>query len=276
MKTIQVVRGYPPSPFYFYCTGNRRQQALVRIISSKRMDDQKSRVKRKSKWPTIISLFVVGAIVASYFLFPGFQNSVNEGYRVLSSNDRERISDWVSRFGYWGPLVILLVMILQMFLFVIPSIVVMMVTILAYGPLWGSVITVAGILLASSLGYSVGAYLGPVVVKKMIGPGTERKLCGFMKDYGMWAVIIARINPLLSNDATSFVGGLLRMGYGRFIAGTFAGILPLTIGIAILGENFQRMTMVLVWVSVVSIVALGLYVVYDKKRKSPIEETAKE
>ncbi len=42
-----------------------------------------------------------------------------------------------------------------------------------------------------------------------------------MDDYGFWAIIVTRINPFLSNDAISFVGGLLRMGYWKFIGAIY-------------------------------------------------------
>lgn len=223
--------------------------------------------RKKSPWPSVISLLMIGAVLAAYFLLPGFGDFIREAYGVLTSNDQERISNWVAQFGFWGPLMILIVMIAQMFLFVIPSILVMIVTILAYGPLWGSVITVAGILIVSSMGYAFGAYLGPRIVRKLIGENTEGRMGRFVQDYGIWAVIIARINPFFSNDATSFVGGLLRMGYWRFIGATFAGILPLTIGIAILGENIDSLKAALLWASLASVVGLGVYIAIDVRRK---------
>lgn len=223
---------------------------------------------RSSKLPLIFSILIIASLFACYFFWPAFQAFVNEAYTVLSGNDEKKISAWVSQFGAWGPVLIFVAMVAQMFLFVIPSVVVMLVTILAYGPLWGSVITVTGILLVSSLGYAIGASLGPVTVGKLVGSSTQKKIGYYMQQYGVWAVIIARINPLFSNDTTSFVAGLLKMGYGRFIAGTFSGILPLTIGIAILGENFDQLKTALVWVSVFSVVALAVYIVLDKKRKN--------
>ncbi|WP_373055639.1 TVP38/TMEM64 family protein [Zunongwangia sp. H14] len=88
-----------------------------------------------------------------------------------------------------------------------------------------------------------------------------------MEDYGFWAVIIARVSPVLSNDATSFVAGLLRMGYWKFIAATLAGIIPLTGAIAYLGGNFQRLKSGLIWISAVSLVLLIIYIIYDRKKK---------
>lgn len=231
------------------------------------MTSVKEKDRKKRPWPFIISLLMIAAVWSAYFLLPGFRDFIREAYGVLTSNNQARISNWVAQFGLWGPLMILVVMVAQMFLFVIPSILVMIVTILAYGPVWGSVITVTGILIVSSLGYAVGAYLGPRIVRKLVDETSEKKMGRFVQDYGIWAVIIARINPFFSNDATSFVAGLLRMGYWRFIGGTFTGILPLTIGIAVLGENIESLKAALLWVSLVSVAGLGVYIAVDARRK---------
>lgn len=233
------------------------------------MNPEKSGQKKteQSKLPLYVSLFILAALVGSYFLIPSFQGFIDEAYQVLTSDDKERIANWVSQFGFWGPLLIIAAMLVQMILFVIPSALVMIVTILAYGPIWGSVLAILGVLIASSIGYYLGAYLGPVTVDKLIGNDTEKKIEKYVEKYGIWAVITARISPILSNDATSFVAGLLRMGYWRFIGATFAGIFPLTVALAYLGGNFQRLKTGLIWISVVSIIGLIIYIIYNQKKK---------
>ena len=154
-----------------------------------------------------------------------------------------------------------------MFLLVVPSPLVMVVSVLAYGPVWGSLISLAGIITASTLGYFIGKYLGPITVQKLIGHKTEIKIENYIEEYGFWTIIVARISPILSNDATSFVAGILKMGYFKFMGATLLGIIPLTILIAILGENIDRLKTGLIWVSVISFVALIGYIIYDKRKQ---------
>lgn len=220
---------------------------------------------KKSKAPLYISLAILAVILAAYFFIPQVKEFIDEAWEVLSSGEEERIEQWVSRFGYIGPLVIILAMILQMFLLIIPTIALMVVSILAYGPVWGSLIVFAAVYAASTVGYLIGAYLGPVIVEKLIGSKTEKKIGRFIEDYGFWAIIITRLNPLLSNDAISFVAGLLRMGYWRFIGATLLGIAPLTIFIAIMGQSNETLMQGLVWGSVVSLILFIGYVWWDKK-----------
>jgi len=232
------------------------------------MDNSKT---SKSKWPLYFSLVLVGGIFACYFLIPDVQQFLDHAWNVLTSDDEQRITQWVDGFGWFGPIVLILAMIAQMFLLVIPTILLMVVSILAYGPIWGSLIILAAVYAASTVGYFIGRYFGKTLVLKLLGQQTEDKIASFIEHYGFWAVIITRLNPFLSNDAISFVGGMLKMGYWRFIAATIVGILPLTIFIAIVGESTESLKTGLLYGSIISLIVFGLYLFWDKKRRSKNE-----
>lgn len=221
----------------------------------------------QSKWPLYLSLALVGTLVLLYFVVPSVQEFLSEAWKVLSSGDDQRISQWVENFGFWGPLIIVAAMIAQMFLLVIPTPILMVVTVVAYGPYFGTGIILVAIFCASSIGYMLGAYIGTPLVERMLGTKSEKKIEGFIEDYGFWAVIVTRLSPFLSNDAISFVGGMLRMGYWRFMGATMIGIFPLAVLIAYLGENNDRLKTGLIWVSVISLVGFIAYVWWDKRKR---------
>ncbi len=229
--------------------------------------DIKTASVSKSKAPLYISLALVASIVACYFLIPSVQEFLNKAWAVLTSGDEKRITQWVDGFGWFGPVVLILAMIIQMFLIVIPSVALMVVSIIAYGPIWGSLIVFAAVFSASTIGYIIGRYFGPVIVERLIGEKNEQKIADFIDDYGFWAVIVTRVNPFLSNDAISFVGGILKMTYWKFIGATLVGIAPLTIFIAILGRSTDQLKSGLLWGSLVSLVLFGAYVFWDKKKR---------
>ena len=243
---------------------DRQEETVVRKHSYDETLEDDTSTGKQSKWPLYITLLLIAGLVASYFLFPGFQKEVDNSWAILTSGNKQRISEWVSQFGFWGPFFIILAMIAQMFLLVINVVALMLVAIIAYGPIWGTLIAVAAVFVASTIGYLIGRWVGEAGVSKLIGRKTERKVTGFVDEYGLWAVIIARISPFLSNDAISFVAGLAKMNYFRFIGATLAGIVPLAILLAWLGENNERLKSGLIWVSAISIAAFVGYVIYDK------------
>ena len=223
---------------------------------------------KKSKLPLYLSLLFLAILVICYYTIPSVNEFFNEALNVLTSDDETRIKNWVEGFGWLGPIVIILAMVVQMFLLVIPTILLMIVAILAYRPIWGSAIIFAAVFIASSVGYLIGKYLGTAMITNLLGEKTIKKVTGFLEDYGFWAVVITRINPFLSNDAISFVAGILKMNYWKFISATILGIAPLTFLIAITGEDIDSLKIGLLWGSIVSLLIFGLYIWWDKKRKT--------
>lgn len=221
---------------------------------------------KQSKWTLILSVSILVGLVLSYFIFPSFQQWINEAYRVLTSENEQRISNWVDQIGFWGPLFIVMAMILQMFLFIIPSPILMVVAVLAYGPYWGAVISVFAIFCAATVGFFLGGYLSQITLKKWLGEKKKNQIGFYVERYGFWAVAIFRISPLLSNDGISVVSGMLKMSYWKFISATLTGITPLALLIAYFGENNERLKSGLLWVTAISALLLVSYIVYDRRK----------
>lgn len=221
----------------------------------------------QSRLSWLIPLGVIAALVLLYLVWPGFQALTDEAYRVVTSGDRAQLEAWVSGFGPWGPALIYALMIAQTLLAFIPSLLITIVPVLAYGPVWGGLLAWSGLLLAAFVAYGVGRALGPATVERFIGHKTERQIEGFVERYGVWGIVAARVSPALSTDAVSFVAGLVKMKLWRFGLATGLGILPLVVLVAFLGSDLERLRGGLIWVSVLSLVTFVLYVVWDRRRR---------
>ena len=217
------------------------------------------------KLPLIISLSLLAILAALYFVIPSFQNFITEAFDILTSDDQERITTWVAQFKLAGPVVLILIMVVQMFLFIVPNVFLMMVAIISYGPVWGAVISFLGVFASSSVGYMIGKYLGPVTVSKLMSDKAQKKTSEFIKNYGVAAIAITRISSL-SNDSLSIVAGLLKMNYRKYILATLGGITPLIILLAIYGRN-GNILKALIWIAAISLVLLIIYITIDKRRK---------
>lgn len=221
--------------------------------------------QKTSKVPLILSLTLLIGLIASYFIFPGYQAGIDEAFEVLTSEDEERIREWVSQFGAWGPIAVLVAMVLQMFLFIIPNILLIMISIISYGPVWGGLLAWFGILLASTVGYFIGNKLSPVLVDRLIGQKLQKTLRGFIHDYGMKAIVALRVSSL-ANDGLSIVAGLLNMEYRKFITASILGITPLITALAIFGHT-GAMKKGLLWVGIFLVGCLIIYIIIDKRRQ---------
>jgi len=217
----------------------------------------------------IVSMSLLAVLISLYWLWPDYRKFFQEAWEVLTSGDESRIQDWVAGFGALGPAIIVFLMILQMFLLLVPSWLLMVIAVLAYGPVWGTLISIVAIAVASSFGYGAGSLIGKHTIVKLIGERNAEKVKEETDRYGLWAVVIARLNPLLSNDGISLLGGILRMGFLKFLGATLAGIAPLAVLIAIFGSEWETMKTGLIWISVVSLIGLAAKIWFDRTRQSP-------
>lgn len=232
-------------------------------------------VKKNKNLPLWISLFIIAALVGSYFLIPSFHAQVNDGFHVLMSKDKQKAEAWVKQFGLWGPLIIIVTMTLQAFLLFIPNFLLMIVAIMCYGPWWGGLISILAVVAASTAGYYTGEYLGPYAMKRVIGETTQKKVQEWVKRYGIGVVVAIRTSPLLPNDALHFVAGFLKMGFIRFTLATIAGTIPLLVLIALFSEE-GKLDKAVFWISVISTALFVVYFLIDyrrRKKTGPIQHT---
>lgn len=234
--------------------------------------------KNQSNWKKYgipgLGLLVVGGLVAAYFIFPEFKRGVDNAWEAISSDDKERIRDWVKRFGILGPIVLILVMTFQIFLLVVPNLLLFVIAIVCYGPIWGTLISLIGVTASSSLGYFLGGKVGPRTIDRFVSQKVQDKIAVFVRRYGAKAIFIFRLSSL-STDALGFVAGILEMNYKRFILATLAGIAPVLALLAIYGES-GKIEQALIWVGAFALAALIIYVFIDKKKRqaaiSEVEE----
>ncbi|MFC7335712.1 TVP38/TMEM64 family protein [Haloferula chungangensis] len=226
--------------------------------------DQKESTK---PWSLIASAAILLTFAISVAASQELRDFLVDAWNILTSGDQERISQWADGFGAWGPLIIILMMVLQMFLIIVPSWLLMVVAVLAYGPWWGALIAIGAVAAASSFGYAIGNLIGEHGLERLINKKTLDKVQKETERYGIWAIVVTRINPLLSNDAISFVAGLIRMGYWKFLAATVGGILPLTVAIAVFGSDWEKMKTTLIWISVISLLGLVAKVLIDRRKQ---------
>lgn len=91
---------------------------------------------------------------------------------------------------------------------------------------------------------SVGAILcflisrrgGRPLVTKLVGSKGLEFADRWFKKHGMWAVLLARLIPLIPVDAVSYGAGLTAMDIKRFIGASVIGMIPRAFFYAYLGE----------------------------------------
>ncbi|MCY2687421.1 TVP38/TMEM64 family protein [Salinimicrobium sp. TH3] len=211
----------------------------------------------------IISFGILAILVILYFNYPPFQKSLQEAWNVLLSEDEQRIQEYVQQFGALGPLAIIVFTILQMFLIIFPSWLPIIVGVLAYGFWWGILINLVGVGIASTLGYFIGKRFQNVFISEK----KYEKMKFWIKNYSFGTVILFRVSPFFSNDAISFIAGIFRMSYKKFILATYAGMIPLSLAVGYFSTDIDKLENGLYWIGGIGAALYAIYIYIDHKRK---------
>lgn len=213
--------------------------------------------------PILIILALVVAGTTLYFSSDVVHQQVDETLARLS--DQQQLQEWVDQLGWLGPIAIIVLMTVQLFLLFLPSVILMVVSILAYGPVYGSLLALIATLVAAACAYVLGRWLGAESVSRLLGEKATERTSFYLDTYGHWAVAIARFSPFMSNDLVSVVAGLLKMRFLPFMFATAAGTSPLIAIFAFFEEDIESMQWALLLASVLGLAALGLKVWTDQK-----------
>lgn len=221
---------------------------------------------KKPNIPAIASMVTILTTVGFYFFDPQFQDWGDRAYDAFTTGEIETIKEFLEPYRDIGYLILLGAFLFQLFLFFVPSVLVMSLSIMMYGPWLGGMLCLVGVFLASVFAYTLGSALGDYTIDKIIGHNSREKMETFLDKYGFWTVAVFRLSPFLSNDAVSFVGGLVSMNFWRFIGATMLGITPLTLILVWMGENNERVKIGFIILGILSVLALGAYIFIDKRR----------
>jgi uncharacterized membrane protein YdjX (TVP38/TMEM64 family) len=147
-----------------------------------------------------------------------------------------RAVEAIRSLGAWGVLLSIALMTVHSFL-PFPAEVVAIANGVIYGPLWGSVITWVGAMIGAASAFAVVRVLGRPFVDRMLSPHRRLQLASWSHSYGGSAILVSRLIPVIAFNLINYASALTDVSLGTFLWTTAIGILPLTIGFAVLGDR---------------------------------------
>jgi len=121
-------------------------------------------------------------------------------------------------------------------LLVVPVTLLVIVTVLAFGPWLGFVYALAGVLLSSVVLYGIGRMLGRDTVRRFAGARLNR-LSRRLAARGVLAVALLRLLPVAPFTIVNIVAGASYIGLRDYLVGTIVGMAP---GMAIIALFVNR------------------------------------
>lgn len=190
------------------------------------------------KW--FFRLSIITVLILMYFFVPGVKNQVSQAAGILARADIRGMKDYLGSFGVWGPIVSMALMVLQALAAPLPAFVITFANAWIWGWAWGALISWTGAMIGAVICFYLAKLFGRPLVERMVGVKPLSMSDKFFERYGKYAVLIARLIPVISFDLISYAAGLTSMTLWEFFWATGVGQLPATIVYSFLGENITN------------------------------------
>jgi uncharacterized membrane protein YdjX (TVP38/TMEM64 family) len=146
----------------------------------------------------------------------------------------------IRSWGAWGMVGSIGLMIAHSFL-PFPAEIIALANGMIYGPVWGTAITWLGAMLGASIAFGLVRRLGRPFVRRFLPDHHWHRLADWSHTHGGAALMISRLIPLIAFNLINFAAALTEISWWTFLWATGLGILPLTILLAVLGDNMQSL-----------------------------------
>ena len=162
-------------------------------------------------------------------------------------------------FGMWGPLIIIVLMILHSFV-PIPAEVLALAAGAVFGTLAGAFIIWVGAMLGAVLSYWLAYRFGEIGLRKVLSEKRLKTLDHWSSTPKPIAMLVARFIPMIAFNLINYAAGLARIPFVMFAWTTALGIIPIVFLSTYLGSQMRSMnwTMLLI-VSAICIFAVLLF-----------------
>lgn len=149
----------------------------------------------------------------------------------------ERFRDWVQSMGAVAPLAFIATQCLQVVIFVVPGEVPQIAAGYLFGFWVGSLLSVTGILLGSTVSYGLARLLGVPFVRTVVGRDRVEMMRRFSRSTRARALLfLVFLVPGVPKDVFCYAAGLTSMSLATFLPISTAARLPGILGSALLGK----------------------------------------
>ncbi len=214
-------------------------------------------MKSKNSNYILISILAIIAVLAGIY----WQDLIN----IFS--DQQKIISWVGGFGYFGPLVFIILQAAQVIITPLPGAILSFASGYLFGFLWGVIYSLGGIVLGSTAIFYLTRRLGRGFVENHLDKKLLDRFDYISKKAGPLVFFILFLLPFPPDDLVCFLAGLTSIPIPFLILIVILGRLPLVILtvtssslLALDWNNWLVLGIILIFV----IIAFLLYIYSEK------------
>ncbi|MEG0568333.1 MAG: TVP38/TMEM64 family protein, partial [Clostridium sp.] len=160
-------------------------------------------------------LFLI-LVIGIYMFVEPIKVNVNKAMVIMQNVDVELVREYILGFGVWAPIVSFILMILQSVVAPLPAFIITFANAAIFGWVYGAILSWSSAMAGAALCFFIARLLGRDAIEKLTSKSAVKKADDFFKDYGTYAVLIARLLPFISFDIVSYAAGLTGMRFWSF------------------------------------------------------------
>ncbi len=222
----------------------------------------------KKYFPVIFILLVLGLM--GYMLY-------DMGFETLA--DRDKLTEYIGRFGVWAPMVFITIQTLQVIAAPIPGNITGLVGGAMFGMVWGSVYNSVSVVLGSMFMFWLGDKYGMAAVNKFVKPQTVEKYMPKLNGRKAKGVLLGLfLIPFAPDDAICLLAGITDLTFLQFLGYVIIGRIPSCIITNAMGAGLYSGSTVIISIYAVIyyIIVFTIYSNFDKIKSQFTKKTMKE
>ena len=175
--------------------------------------------------------------------------------QVFSAASPDEAAAILREFGWWTPLVSVLLMVLQSVLAPLPGSLIAAANGAIYGIWKGTLLSWVGGMAGGLVTYALGRWLDTVIAHRWKATPLRQRLTEVGVSRGFWIVLIARMTPIISLDFIGYLAGIARMPLISYTLANAIGIIPGMLAYTAIGSELMQGRL-LSWYTALALLAL--------------------
>lgn len=133
--------------------------------------------------------------------------------------DKTILVNYIANYGLWGPLIFVILQILQVIIPIIPGGISCLAGVLAFGPIQGFIYNYIGLIIGSIVVYYISRKYGISIIKKLFKSDTINKYLKYINNNTFKKIfLIGIIMPGFPDDLLCYIAGISYINFKSFLS----------------------------------------------------------
>ncbi|MDK1029459.1 MAG: TVP38/TMEM64 family protein [Anaerolineae bacterium] len=185
--------------------------------------------------------------------------------------DQEAVSTYLEGYGKFGPVILFILLIAQVFVAIIPGHVLMVTAGYVYGTL-GLFVTITSTILGSQIAFLVARHFGRSLIFRIAPPKIINRWDGAARNQGILFYFFSFVLPIFPSDLMCYVAGLSTISPRRFFVANLLGRIFTAVFVTLIGVYGMHPPVQFWLVAIAGMLVLFLgWAIFKHKRTNSIQ-----